>query len=170
MSDSEENAEKVEIFHRVNRLKLKTGAGLHDGPGFIDTHAIKRAQGVIEKKETLYTKIVEESLERLDEAWKNFKDAEGDESRKQAMEKIYHTANHLKDLASTFSYELMQHFALSLRDFTESIDVDKKEHHIIVQAHRDVMWVVYHENIKDHGGPKAEELKQIVAKAIEKFG
>jgi hypothetical protein len=92
------------------------------------------------------------------------------ESRKQAMEKIYHTANHLKDLASTFSYELMQHFALSLRDFTESIDVNKKEHHIIVQAHRDVMWVVYHENIKDHGGPKAEELKQIVAKAIEKFG
>ena len=170
MSDSEENADKVEIFHRVNRLKLKTGAGLHDGPGFIDTHAIKRAQGVIEKKETLYTKVVEESLERLDDAWKNFKDAESDESRKQAMEKIYHTANHLKDLASTFSYELMQHFALSLRDFAESIDVNKKEHHIIVQAHRDVMWVVYHENIKDHGGPKAEELKQIVAKAIEKFG
>lgn len=169
MSESESDKGKVEVFHRINRLKLKTGAGVHDGPGFIDVYAVKRAQGAIEKKQSLYPKIVEESLTRLDSAWNDFKAATDDNARKQAMERIYHTANHIKDLASTFSYELMQHFALSLRDFAERIDVNKKEHHIIVQAHHDVMWVVYHENIKDHGGPKAEELKQIVAKAIEKF-
>lgn len=169
MSDSENDEAKVEVFHRVNRLKLKTGAGLHDGPGFIDPHAVNRAQSVIETKESLYPKIVEESLKRLENSWKNFKAAGNDEARKASMEQIYHTANHIKDLASTFNYGLMQHFALSLRDFSERIDVDKKEHHIIVQAHNDVMWVVYQESIKDHGGPKAEELKLIVAKAIEKY-
>lgn len=169
MSASDDD-KKVEVFHRINRLKLKTGANIHDGPGSIDMHAVKRAQGTLEKKQGLYTKVVEESLKNLDAAWKDFKAASDEEVRKSAMEKIYHTANHIKDLASTFGYELMQHFALSLRNFAERIDVNKKEHHVIVQAHQDVMWVVYHENIRDHGGPKAEELKQIVAKAIEKFG
>ena len=170
MNDSDnDNDDRVEIFHRVNRLKLKTGAGLNDGPGFIDPHAVNRAQGIIQTKESLYPKIVEESLKKLESSWKNFKESANDDVRKTSMEQIYHTANHIKDLASTFNYELMQHFALSLRDFSERIDVSKKEHHIIVQAHNDVMWVVYHENIKDQGGPKAEELKLIVAKAIEKY-
>ncbi len=170
MSDSDKNEDsKVEVFHRVNRLKLKTGAGLHDGPGFIDPHAVNRAQTVIQTKESLYPKIVEESLKKLQVSWAGFKTAANDDDRKKFMEQIYHTANHIKDLASTFNYELMQHFALSLRDFSERIDVNKKEHHIIVQAHNDVMWVVYHENIKDQGGPKAEELKLIVAKAIERY-
>ncbi len=170
MSDSDNSDDnKVEVFHRVNRLKLKTGAGLHDGPGFIDPHAVNRAQSVIQTKESLYPKIVEESLKKLQVSWAGFKAAANDDDRNKFMEQIYHTANHIKDLASTFNYELMQHFALSLRDFSERIDVNKKEHHIIVQAHNDVMWVVYHENIKDQGGPKADELKQIVAKAIERY-
>lgn len=170
MSDSDNtDHNKVEIFHRVNRLKLKTGAGLHDGPGFIDPHAVNRAQTVIQAKEKLYPKIVEESLKKLQKSWAGFKMAANDDDRKEFMEQIYHTANHIKDLASTFNYELMQHFALSLRDFSERIDIGKKEHHIIVQAHNDVMWIVYQENIKDQGGPKAAELKLIVAKAIEKY-
>lgn len=170
MSESDqEDDDKVEIFHRANRLKLKTGAGLNDGPGFIDPHAVNRAQSVIQTKESLYPKIVEESLKKLETSWKGFKAAANDSDRNTFMEQIYHTSNHIKDLASTFNYELMQHFALSLRDFSERIDISKKEHHIIVQAHNDVMWVVYHENIKDQGGPKAEELKLIVAKAIEKY-
>lgn len=167
MNDSD--GDKIEIFHRVNRLKLKAGASLHDGAGFIDSGAINRAQGIIETKQSLYPKIVEESLRKLEKSWNNFKTASSDELRKSSMEEIYHTANHIKDLASTFNYELMQHFAVSLRDFSECIDLTRQEHHIIVQAHNDVMWVVYNENIKDHGGVKAEELKLIVAKAIEKY-
>lgn len=169
MSESDPKNEAVEIYHRINRLKLKTGAGLHDGPGFIDPHAIVRADTVIQKKQSLYPKMVEESLNRLEEAWVQFKAAEGNKQRRDAIERIYHSSNHIKDLASTFSYELMQHFALSLREFAERIDPDRKEHQVIVQAHLDVMRIVYQENIKDHGGAKAEELKLIVAKAIEKY-
>lgn len=169
MNDSDKKEEAVEIYHRVNRLKLKTGAGLHDGPGFIDPHAVVRADTIIQKKQSLYPKMVEESLMRLEESWKEFKAASGDEARRESIERIYHTSNHIKDLASTFQYELMQHFALSLREFAERIDLSRKEHLVIVQAHLDVMRVVYQENIKDHGGVKAEELKLIVAKAIEKY-
>ncbi|QQG35149.1 MAG: hypothetical protein HYS17_06125 [Micavibrio aeruginosavorus] len=169
MSESDQSSEAVEIYHRVNRLKLKTGAGLHDGPGFIDPNAIVRADTIIQKKQSLYPKMVEESLNRLEDSWAQFKAAGSEGARREAIERIYHTSNHIKDLASTFNYELMQHFALSLREFAERIDPERKEHQVIVQAHLDVMRIVYQENIKDHGGAKAEELKLIVAKAIEKY-
>ena len=101
--------------------------------------------------------------------WGDAKKASTPQGAKNMLEKVYHSANHIKDLASTFEYALMQHFGESLRNFAEKIDINKKEHHIIVDAHMNVMWVVYKENIKDHGGPKAEELKKIVAVAIEKY-
>lgn len=161
--------QEVEIFHRVNRLKLKAGASsLHAGPGFIDPKAINRAETVIKNKESAYTTEVEDILAKLDRAWKEAKSLPADRSA-DAIEAVYHTANHIKDLAAMFGYELMQHFGYSLRDFAGRIDMTNKAHHVIVQAHLDVMWVVFHENIKDHGGPKAEELKKIVAQAIEKY-
>ncbi|MFN3827198.1 MAG: hypothetical protein ACK4NR_06180 [Micavibrio sp.] len=169
MSESDPDKDAVEVFHRINRLKLKTGANVHDGPGFIDLHAVKRAQGIIEKKQSIYPKVVKESLQNLTEAWESFKKTEDQEERRQYAERIYHTANHIKDLAATFDYGLMQHFALSLRDFAERIDVNRPQHLVIVQAHCDVMNVVYSENIKDQGGEKAAELKMIVAKAVEKY-
>lgn len=169
-SEQEKKDNMVEVYHRVNRLKLKAGASsLHDGPGFIDPAAIKRAQTVIQKRESLYLNEVEKELLALEKAWDKAKTVKEDKQAKTAIENVRHEANHIKDLAETFGYELMQHFGQSLREFANRVDVQKKEHHIIVQAHIDVMWVVYHENIKDQGGPKAEELKKIVAVAIEKY-
>lgn len=171
-SDEEEKQEngQVEVFHRVNRLKLKAGAAsLHDGPGHLDPKTVKRAQSVVEKRQALYMSEVEKELLALAGAWEEAKKAGTKEGATKPLEKLYHCANHVKDLASTFGYELMQHFGLSLRGFAKNIDITNKAHHIIVHAHTDVMWVVLRENIKDQGGPKAEELKKIVAVAIEKY-
>ena len=166
----EEEGSGVEIYHRINRLKLKAGAAsVHDGPGHIDPKSVKRAQTAIEKRQALYMSEVEKELLALTSAWEEAKKIGTNEGAAKPLDKLYHCANHVKDLAATFNYELMQHFGLSLREFARKIDITKKAHHIIVHAHMDVMWVVLRENIKDHGGPKAEELKKIVAMAIEKY-
>ncbi|MCB9988859.1 MAG: hypothetical protein H6868_05925 [Rhodospirillales bacterium] len=164
-----DEGQQVEILHRANRLKLKAGASsLYAGPGFLDPRAVNRAETVIQRKEAAYTIEVEDVLKNLERAWKEALSLPPEETS-SVIEELYHYANHVKDLAATFGYELMQHFGYSLRSFASKIDMSKKAHHIIVRAHLDVMWVVYHENIKDHGGPKAEELKKIVAQAIEKY-
>lgn len=165
MSDSDK---KVEVYHRANKLKLKAGASLHETEGYIDPHSIKRAQAVITKKETLYKNEVEDVLKNLNAAWEKMKS--GDEEKvMHGAEELYHYANHVKDLSTTYNYSLMGHFGTSLRQFAEKIDVKNDKHMIIVQAHTDVMWVAYKENIKDEGGEKAVELKKIVAQAIEKY-
>ncbi len=167
MSDSK-NENEVEIYHRVNKLKLKAGAGLHDGDGFIDLHSIKRAQAVIDRKETLYMNEVEDVLKKLRVAWEKMQ-SDDEETIMHGKEELYHYANHVKDLATTYNYQLMGHFGSSLRQFSEKIDVENKMHFVIVQAHLDVMFIVYKEHIKDEGGDKAVELKSIVAAAIKKY-
>lgn len=173
MSEFDENEDVVsgvEVYHRVNRLKIKAGAAsVEDGPGFIDPRAINRAQTIIEKRQALYMSEVEKVLVKLVTVWDDLKKTGAGEKSGTLIKKLSLCANNIKDLASTFDYELMQHFGFSLRSFTEKIDMKNKAHHIIVQAHIDVMWVVYKENIKDEGGPKAAELKKIVAVAIEKY-
>lgn len=162
-----EIGQKVEVFHRVNKLKLKAAGDVDAVAGFIDPEAIKRAQKGIDDQESVYPREIEDVLKNIEAAWKR---ALKDKSQvKEAFGEIYHFANHVRDLASTFGFGLMQHFGTSLRDFAEKIDVGNPAHHTIVKAHLDVMRIVYDEGIKDNGGPKAEELKKIVAIAIEKF-
>lgn len=168
MSNSRKS--KVEIFHRINRLKLKAGVDLDDERmGFIDPAAIKRAQAAIDSKQDDYTQELEEILVKLESEWDDLKKETTDKKKKVIVNKIYNYANNIKDLADTYGYKLMDHFSKSLRDFCEKLDPGSPIHQTIVQAHIDVMWIVYHDNIKDEGGPKANELKKVVAKAIEKY-
>lgn len=156
---------EVEVFHRVNKLKLKAGAGLHEGPGFIDSRSVQRAQTKVEGHEAVYNREMIDIMAGIDEIWaRNLKEHNDD-----VREELYHKANHIKDLASVFGFTLMQYFGQSLRDFTAKMDVSKPEHQIIVKAHIDVMKIVFQEKIKHSGGEKAEELKKIVIKAIEKY-
>ena len=91
------------------------------------------------------------------------------ETAVHGAEELYHYANHIKDLATTFKYALMAHFGTSLRTFAEKIDVHNPAHLTIVQAHLDAMWVAYKANIKDDSDEKAKELEDSVAQAIEKY-
>lgn len=167
MNDSDNN-NKIEIYHRANKLKLKAGAGLHDGPGYIDPHAVNRAQTVMDKREVQYKNEVEEVLKNLNVAWEKMQSPDRDTAENGANE-LYHYANHVKDLATTFHYGLMGHFGTSLREFAEKIDTKNEAHMTIVQAHIDVMWAACTHNLKDEDGEMASELKNVVAKAIEKY-
>ena len=167
MKNSEEG--KVQVFHRVNKLKLKAGFGLEDDKvGFIDKNAIIRGQMKIDEKEREYPVTVKDVLEKLTETWAELKNTD-QENYSELIEKIYNYSNNIKDLTATYQHDLMHHFSLSLRNFCERIKIDKPEHHVIVQAHLDVMWVTFNEKLKGEAGEKAEELKQIVSQAIKKF-
>ncbi len=168
-AEDRQEAPHVEVFHRVNRLKLKAGAPSPDAaPGFLDPKAIERADLAIKDEGAVYVEELKDVLGKLEGAWEAALAVSNGRAYTE-IEEVYHYANHVKDLAATFGYGLMKHFGASLRAFAADIDIKNEAHHVIVRAHLDVMWVVYHENIKDHGGPKAEELKEIVAQAIERY-
>lgn len=170
-SQDGQSDKEVEVFKRVNRLKLKAGGGLNDGPGQIDKSAVERANSVVQTMASLYPREIKNVLAALDKQWGEIKGLpEGHEKRPKLAEKISNTANQIKDLAGTFGYTLMEYFGESLRDYILATDLTKKQHFTIVQAHIDVMTVAFREGLKDDdGGPVAEELKKMVHAAIEKY-
>lgn len=171
MNDSEPKRDpEVEILHRVNYLKLKTGAGLNDGPGQLEKSSIERADTVVQKMASLYPREIKNMLAALDKEWDQVKSLPEDKDRSKLVKKVSNTANQIKDLAATFGYTLMMYFGESLRDYIIKTDLTKKEQFIIVQAHIDVMGVAFRENLKnDDGGPVAEELKKMVQAAMDKY-
>lgn len=159
----------VQIFHRLNKLKLKAGIPLdQDELGYIDPKALRRAQDAINQEVVHYSKEIEAVLVKLDSTWVDLRTAEK-LHYKRFLDQLYNYANNIKDLAETYNYDLMQHFGLSLRDFCERIDLERNQHHTIVQAHIDVMWVAFKEDIGT-GGTKADELKLVLAQAIDLYG
>jgi len=160
----------VEMFKRVNKLKLKAGGGLNDGPGQIDQGSVDRANSVVMTMESLYPREIKNVITALNKEWDQMKALSEDDDKSKLKEKISNTANQIKDLAGTFGYDLMEYFGESLRDYILSTDFSRKEHFVIVQAHIDVIWVAYRENLKhDDGGPVANELKETIRVAIDKY-
>lgn len=160
----------VEIFHRINKLKKKAGLSLTDGKkGVVDHAAVKRAQNAIDEKENEYPPTVKDLINQISQIWKSIKDMPNEEEQKQALETVYHLANNVKDITETYNHNLMHHFSLSLRDFCEIVDLKKSEHNIIVEAHLNVMLITYEEKLKNDETAQAEELKNVVRQAIEKY-
>lgn len=165
---SKDNAQQVEIYHRINKLRLKAGLPVRGAVAVIDTSSINKAQGHIDEKEGEYTNEVKTVLEKLSESWQSFKDGDAEDAP-EWIEKIYNYSNNIKDLTAMYQHDLMTHFSLSLREFCEKINIERQEHHVIVQAHIDVMWVTYEQQLRSDSSEKAEELKKVVAIAIEKY-
>lgn len=164
---SDETA-KVEIYNRVNRLKIKAGGAPGSGPGKLDTQSIDRANAVIQKMSDLYPVEIKKSLDELNLVWGEVQ-ALPAAQRRDAAQKMSNTANQIKDLAGTFGFDLMEYFGESLRDYILNIDLSLPEQIIIVQAHIDVMQVAYSQNLKNQEHPLGEELKKTVAAAIAKY-
>ena len=166
----EDNNEEIKIYHRVNKLKRKAGADPNDNrPGFIDINAVQRAQKTIDESENLYKAEVKTVLDDIDAVWNDLKDEKNYSNFEKGVETLYNHAHNAKDIAETYKYDLMSFFANSLRDFCKKIDVKNKAHHTIVKAHMDVMAVAYKSNLKDQTTPAAEELKRVLAVAIQKY-
>lgn len=166
-----DNTEKIKIIQRRNTLKEKVLNGQDASkPGFIDPIAIQQAQQVIENGTGAYKQELEKTLTMISSEWSSLKNTNPqDPIYPEKIHDLNRYTNHVKDVAGTYGYDLMEYFALSLRNFSESINVSKPEHIQIAQAHIDVMWTTFREDIQHQTLPKALELKKIVAMAIDKF-
>ncbi len=158
--------DEVEIHHRINHIKRKVVKN-PNGSGFIPPKTVKRAQDVIQNSEETYLEEAENTLKHLETIWYSLQETPEDK-KDHLRNELSRYANRTKDMASTYGHELMDYFACSLRDFSDKIEFDNPAHHTIVQAHINVMWVVFKEQIKDHSEEKAVQLKEIVAQAIKK--
>ncbi len=167
MKQMNKKSSEVEIIHRVNRIKKKVGGAQSISAGVIDPHSIQRAKKTIQNSETAYLKEVEDIIPELNRLWLCLKKADETEHR-QFLQELSRYSNRIKDMASTYNYELMAYFSESLRDFTEKTNMRNSAHHTIIQAHIDVILIVHKEKLKEQIGKKAENLKLFVAQAIEK--
>lgn len=157
----------VEIHHRINKLKMKAGLPDHaNALGQISTKKVQVAQKIIDDKEEEYPVEVSSVLAKVQESWTALKNTDGEE-REKNLEAIYNYSNQVKDLTSMYNRDLMSYFSESLRDFCEKIDPDNNAHHVIVQAHIDVMLITYEQKLLSETTPEAEELKKVLTKAIQ---
>jgi hypothetical protein len=161
--------DNVEVYKRINRLKIKAGGDLGgEASGQIDPESIAKANTVIEKAAEMYPMQIKNVLKLLNKSWAEIKE-KGPEDRRQSAEKISNLANNVKDLAAQFGFDIMAYFGGSLRDYIMKSELTKPEHLIIVQAHVDVMDIAYNEGLRDEESAMAEELKKVLAQAIEKY-
>ena len=141
MSNTEDK--KVEVFHRLNKLKAKTGIPIGIKiPGHIEPDAVKKAQSAIDEKEEQCLDQFKALLENHEKTWEQLK-AAGPDERETLLAQAHNYANNIKDLAETYNYDVLIRFGTQLRDFYEKIDIDNSEHHIVVETHIDAMNAEY---------------------------
>lgn len=172
MNNPKDNTDndKIQIYHRVNRLKLKAGIPLDKSKhGYIDPDAITSAQKKIDVKEEDVHDYMGDIIEQINECWNQLLAEKEEKSRKQNIERLHNLANNIKDISDTFDYSLMNSFGLSLRNFCEFIDVDKEPHRVIAKAHLDVISIAFSQRLKGDESKQAEELKSILKQAIKKY-
>ena len=160
--------DKVQIFHRINKLKMKAGVALDKSKhGYIDPKKVIDAQIKIDLKEEQIHDFLAELLDNLKLAWEKVQ--KEPENQQHYLEQMHNYANNILDLSETYDYMLMHSFGLSLRNFCEYIDTEKEEHKIIVKAHLDVMEITFKERLKEADTQKALELQTVLDLAIKKY-
>jgi AraC-like DNA-binding protein len=161
---------KVEIYKRRNTLKGKVGLGTQmDQDGQLDPEKIDEADALINDLCKDCNKNIGEQLEQLIRAWVVMATLELGTKREEKAQEIFTLSHDIKDIAALCGYGLAAHFAESLRDYVVETTYDLKHQRIILQAHIDALVVIQKNNIKDDAGPVAEELKEMVKLAIDKY-
>lgn len=175
MSDSDggKNDEYVvEIYKVQNHLKGKLGAmrvAKNDDQGHIEEDKIDEANALIGDMCENCLDDIGTNLKALNSAWREMQDLPEGDKRIEKSEQIFTIAHEIKDIASLCGYTLAAHFAESLRDYIAETALNLKNQRIIIQAHVDALSVVHKNDLKEDGGPAADELKKMVKVAIQKY-
>lgn len=167
--DQQEETPDVEVFERINRLKIKVTGNEKGLEGQIDPSAIEEADQKIASLCEDCASIIKVSLDAITSDWSKMRDMEDGEERQELANKIFLNAHEAKDIGSMCRYDLIAFFAESLRDYIKETDLRQDAHSIIVQAHVDAMNTAFKQGITVSGGPLAEELKALVKQAIDKY-
>lgn len=162
--------DNVEMFQRINRLKGKAGGDPNsEKTGSIDPEAIAQADEFIKEFCADCPTLMKEVLDKLKIKWEEMKTAGSSAASDPIAQEIFTLAHEVKDVAGLCGYGLMSEFAESLRDYVVETDLDHDAKKVIIQAHVDVINVAFKQNMMDHGGDAADELKDSLKKAIARY-
>ena len=160
----------VRVIKIVNRLKGKIGILDNDETeGHLPEKAIKEADILIEKLCEECPAAMGGYIEQVGEKWKDMRDMPDSPERHAIGAEIYTIAHEIKDISSMCGFEFIAYFSESLRDYIERTELTMEAQRVIIQAHYDALVVVYKQGIKDEDNPLANELKQVVKIAIDKY-
>ena len=158
------------LFKLPNELKLKLGMRVNiKDNGQIDPKKIEDAKAIIAKACERSGETISIHLEELIAVWQKMKTLPESLERELQAKKIFTLAHEIKDIGGLCGYSLIAHFGESLRDYIDQTALNLKNQQIIIQAHIDAMNTVHKNNLREDGGPAADELKRIVKIAIEKY-
>lgn len=163
---------KVELIHLPNYLMQKLGLAKKDDgqqAGQVDPDAIVEAERMVEKLKEECPAAIAGFLEELTNVWIKMRDLPDNDERAVLSERAFTLAHEIKDLAALSGEELTTYFAESLRDYIGETELNLEAQRVIIQAHVDAMSVVNKQGIQDAESNMAEELKQMVKIAIEKY-
>lgn len=161
---------KVEIFKLANHLKARMGARFErQKEAFLAPEAIVEADKLIADLCETSPQTMTALLQALTDLWAQMRVMPEGPERHALGQKVFMQAHEIKDIGAMCGYELVAHFAESLRDYVGRSELNISAQLVIIQAHIDAMQAVMRQNIKSDAGPKAEELKAMVKIAIGKY-
>lgn len=170
MPETNKPGYKVEIFKLANKLKERLGRQYKDHPeGQLAPEAIKEADKLIEALCAGCPQTISKHLDSLTAYWNKMREIKDTNQKQDISAQVFTLAHEIKDVSSMCGYELIAYFAESLRDYIGKADLHIEAQIVIVQAHLDAMQVVHRQGVKKDAGPEAEELKNVVRKAIAQY-
>lgn len=170
MTDQNDDENTVEIYKIRTSLKSKLGMRvITNEDGHLAEEKINEADSLIAEMCAGCHETIGENLEKVTIIWKEMQTLHEGDARTAKAQGIFTKAHEIKDIASLCGYTLAAHFAESLRDYIAETTLSLKNQTIIIQAHIDALTVVHKTNLKEDGGPAADELKKMVKVAIDKY-
>lgn len=166
---SKSDDDEIKIYRRANRLKQRMSATNPRAAGKIGDEAIEKAQAAVDRMCEAYPGKIEAALKLLEKEWNGMRDLPQSDERAEKAEKVFTLAHNVKDISAQCGYELMAYFAENLRDYVTRTNFSMEAQRVITQACVDAMKVVFKKDIKKDGGPVADELKDVLQKAITKY-
>lgn len=161
---------KVEIYKLVNHLKNRMGVRYKDQEtGFLSPESIAEADRLIGDLCTQCPAVIGKNLETLSVLWLQMREIKESPEREEIAQQIFTLAHEIKDMGTLCGYDVISHFAESLRDYIGRTDLNLKAQVVIIQAHMDAMQIINRQGVKKEAGPEAEELKKMVRMAIDKY-
>ncbi|GJL84981.1 MAG: hypothetical protein DHS20C02_07560 [Micavibrio sp.] len=168
-SDGGDKPEQIDIYNRINRMKVKMGREKDDRPGHIDEEAIEEADAMIVALCAECPNAIGGYLSELGKLWEEMRDMPESRERENISKAIFTLAHEIKDIGSMCGYDLTAHFAESLRDYIHETELNLEAQRVIIQAHLDSMQVAFKQGTEETDSPMAEELKRVVKIAIDKY-
>lgn len=170
MSEEKKSRLRIEVYKLTNYLKNKLGLSINSTEeGEIAPDKIEECDALIQEMCESCLETIGTHLDEIIKLWGKMKDMPQSQERQNLSDQIFIESHEIKDIASLCGYALCAHFAESLRDYISETSLNVEGQRVIIQAHVDAMTVVYKKDLKDDGGPAAEELKKMVKVAIDKF-